>query len=117
MLDLSGMWLGTYWQEESPVRFQFTLVQAGNSIIGNILDDNYLGEALISGEVVGRRINFTKKYISHVRHQVNYLGAIAEEGNFMQGQWRISSFSGLWEAHRQEDNFIFKVTEKVEILR
>ena len=45
MTDLSGAWLGTYWQQGQPVRFEMTLVQGGNTINGNILDNNYLGEA------------------------------------------------------------------------
>jgi hypothetical protein len=43
MADLSGNWLGTYWQDEIPSRFEATFVQSGNTFNGSILDDNYLG--------------------------------------------------------------------------
>ena len=112
MANISGVWLGTYWQQEDPVRFELSVVQGGNSISGNILDDNYLGEASITGEVTGRRISFTKKYLGSPRAAVFYLGLIAEDENFMQGQWSINEVSGLWEAHRQEDNLVFDLEQK-----
>jgi hypothetical protein len=110
MTDLSGSWLGTYWQDGTPTRFELTLLQGGNTLSGNILDDNYLEEATLVGEVIGRRITFTKTYISAFRHRVDYTGVLSEEGDFMQGQWQIISsmqfraFTGNWEAHRQDDN-------------
>ena len=79
MANISGIWLGTYWQQEDPVRFELSVVQGGNSISGNILDDSYLGEASITGEVTGRRISFTKKYLGSPRPAVFYLGLIAED--------------------------------------
>lgn len=64
MADVNGLWLGTYWQEGIPTRFEATLVQGGNTLSGRVLDDNYLGEAQIEGEVVGRTIHFTKRYLT-----------------------------------------------------
>ena len=61
--NLSGTWLGTYWQQANPTRFEVTFVQSGNTLSGNILDDNYLGEATLSGEVIGRKISFAKRYL------------------------------------------------------
>ena len=63
-MDISGTWLGTYWQNDNPTRFEATLVMSGNSLSGSILDDNLLGESRISGEVVGRSIRFTKRYLT-----------------------------------------------------
>ncbi|MGB7440360.1 MAG: hypothetical protein WA919_04775 [Coleofasciculaceae cyanobacterium] len=105
MADLSGTWLGTYWQKELPTRFELTLLQAGNSLTGNILDDCYLGEASLTGEVIGRTINFTKRYITNARHCVNYTGTICDDGEFMQGEWKVDYFNyGNWEAYRSDDN-------------
>lgn len=101
MTDLNGTWLGTYWQGENPTRFEATLIQSANTLTGNILDDNYLGEALLSGEVIGRRISFTKRYLTGNYPVINYAGTVSEDGDFMQGDWQISkSESGLWEARR-----------------
>ncbi len=29
MADVSGAWLGTYWQQGNPTRFEATLIQGG----------------------------------------------------------------------------------------
>ena len=105
MAQLSGIWLGTYWQSQVPSRFEMSLIQGGNALRGNILDDNYLGEASLVGEVVGRKINFTKNYLCGSGHSVYYIGTVSEDGNFMQGQWQIDLFnSGTWEARRNDEN-------------
>ncbi|MEB3340341.1 hypothetical protein [Okeania sp.] len=104
MANVNGTWLGTYWQEEYPTRFEATLVQAGNSLSGNILDDSYLGEAILSGEVIGRKISFFKQYLTGSKYTINYVGTISEDENFMQGEWRINRFdSGIWEAHKSNE--------------
>lgn len=102
MVDLSGVWLGTYWQHQ-PVRFEMTLVQGSNAIRGNILDDNYLGEATVAGTVTGRSVTFAKRYLTGQCHLVSYSGTVSKDGNRMQGQWCLSSLSGAWEAHRYDD--------------
>ena len=112
MADLSGIWLGTYWQQGQPVRFEMTVVQGGNKINGNILDDNYLGEASLVGTITGRSISFTKKYVMGSRHSVQYSGTVSEDGNTMKGKWRIILFRGAWEARRQDDNLSLEQTKK-----
>lgn len=115
MANLNGMWLGTYWQQKQPVRFEMTLVQGDNTLSGRVLDDNYLGEASLVGTVSGRSIRFTKTYLTSSRHSVHYTGTISEDGNRMQGQWKINLISGEWEAQRSDDNLSWsKVTRRVE---
>ncbi len=105
MANISGTWLGTYWQFGNPTRFEMTLVQGNNSISGNILDNSSLGEAVVNGEVVGRKIIFTKCYLSNSRHCINYVGVISEDEQMLTGNWYESPFNqGKWEAHRQDDN-------------
>ena len=114
MADLSGIWLGTYWQLGVPTRFEVTFVQSGNSLTGNILDDSYLGEAQISGTVIGRNISFTKRYLTTSPDQVSYTGTLSEDENYMQGQWRISRFNtGTWEAHRSGDNLTLELNNRI----
>jgi hypothetical protein len=103
MANISGSWLGTYWQFGQPTRFELTLVQGGNVLSGNILDDSHLGEADVNGEIIGRKINFTKSYFN-ARHQVYYQGILAETEDFISGKWIISNFnSGTWEAIKKDD--------------
>jgi len=103
MTNINGSWLGTYWQWGNPTRFELTLVQGGNALTGNILDDSNLGEANVIGEIIGRKITFTKRYFNS-RHTVNYTGIVSETEDFMTGEWTISNFdSGKWEAHKNNN--------------
>lgn len=115
MTDVNGMWLGTYWQNSDPTRFEATLIQSGNHLSGRILDDNYLGEAQIEGEVVGRSIQFTKRYLTTSAHLVTYTGTLSEDTNYMQGKWRIGSLhSGTWEAHRNSQDLMTDLKNQLE---
>jgi hypothetical protein len=110
--DLSGTWLGSYWQNGKQVRFEFALIHSGNTISGNILDDGYLGEAHIKGEVISRQIQFSKRYVSVRQADIDYSGTISDDGNSMKGNWSFSDkvlgfhsvAFGPWEAHRNSDN-------------
>jgi hypothetical protein len=104
MINLGGTWLGTYWQEDRPTRFEMTLVQGENTLSGNILDDGHLGEATLAGEVVGRRVAFTKTYLAGTGHSVSYTGILDEDGDFMTGDWQLLGGVGRWEAHRGKDD-------------
>jgi hypothetical protein len=105
MADLSGMWLGTYWQRDTPTRFEATLVQGGNALSGSILDSGYLGEAQLSGTVVGRRVQFVKRYLGQGQAAIDYVGTVSEDGDHITGQWSIGGFdAGPWEAHRSDDD-------------
>lgn len=107
MADLSGTWLGTYWQQNIPTRFEVTLIQSGNTLTGRILDDSYLGEAKLTGEVIGRRISFTKSYFTTSADVINYIGTLSEKEDFMQGQWNITRWdSGPWEARRSGEDLM-----------
>ncbi|NJL81942.1 MAG: hypothetical protein HC890_01255 [Chloroflexaceae bacterium] len=103
-VNLSGTWLGTYWQSTYPTRFEMSLVQGENTLSGRISDDGPLGEASLTGEVIGSRITFTKRYLVGARHAIAYGGDVAVEGNYMHGQWALGTDSGTWEAHRSDDN-------------
>ncbi|CAD5938503.1 hypothetical protein PCC9214_01763 [Planktothrix tepida] len=114
MADLSGIWLGTYWQQGVPTRFEVTFIQSGNTLAGNILDEGYLGEAQISGTVVGRGVSFTKQYLTTSPDLVSYTGTVSEDENYLQGQWQISRLSsGAWEAYRSEDNLTLELNNKI----
>jgi hypothetical protein len=102
--DVSGYWLGTYWQTGQPIRFEANLVQGGSVLDGRILDNNYLGEAWLTGELLGERIFFVKRYVTTSPNPIRYTGTLSEDGNHMHGKWRIGYFdSGQWEAFRVHD--------------
>lgn len=104
MTDMSGSWLGTYWQGGQPTRFEATLVQGGSVLDGRILDDNYLGEAYVQGELLGDRVFFVKRYLTTSPSPIRYSGTLSKDGNYVHGHWRIGYFdSGTWEAYRTSD--------------
>ena len=118
MTDLTGTWLGTYWEAHSdPTRFEASLVQGLNVLTGNILDDGWLGEALVAGERSGMGLQFTKRYLSGGHDVVIYTGTIGDDGDTMQGSWRIGQgdrFVGTWEAHRhQPDGLMAELTRQI----
>ena len=115
MSDVNGTWLGTYWQNGNPTRFEVVLVQSGNSLSGRVLDDSYLGEAKLSGEVVGRRIGFIKSYFTSSPDAVEYVGTISEDEDYIQGQWNISSLDyGPWEARRSGESLSLAAKNKAQ---
>lgn len=115
MADINGMWLGTYWQNSDPTRFEATVIQGGNHLSGRILDDNYLGEAQIEGEIIGRNVQFTKRYLTTSTHLVSYTGTLSEDANYMQGKWSIGSLnSGTWEAHRNNQDLMTDLKNQLE---
>ena len=115
MADVNGTWLGTYWQQGNPTRFEVVLVQSGNSLAGRVLDDGYLGEAKLSGEVVGRRISFIKCYFTSSPDAVEYVGTISEDDDYIQGKWKINRWdSGSWEARRSGESLSLEVANKTE---
>ncbi|MEL7504140.1 MAG: hypothetical protein AAFN18_16915 [Cyanobacteria bacterium J06554_6] len=105
MADITGSWLGTYWQSKAPTRFEATLAQAKGSLSGRILDDSPLGEASLQGEVTGRQVSFVKNYLNNASYTVRYTGTISEDGNHMSGQWVVNArTTGNWEAQRNQND-------------
>jgi len=113
MADLSGTWLGTYWQNGTPTRFEATLVQGGNTLSGRILDDSYLGEAQVAGDVAGRSVSFTKRYLTTSPTAIQYSGTVSENEEVMSGTWSIDTYhSGRWEARRSGDNLMAELKKQ-----
>ncbi len=105
MADLTGAWLGTYWQSKEPTRFEASLAQAKGSLSGRILDDGPLGEASLQGEVIGRQVSFVKRYLSNGSYSIRYTGTLSEDGNHISGQWIQNSRNrGSWEAQRNQND-------------
>jgi hypothetical protein len=114
--DLSGTWLGTYWHRREPTRFEATLVQGGNGLSGRMQDDGPLGEAQVVGDIVGRKVTFSKTYIGAQHHSIDYAGMISEEGDAISGSWIIrgTRHSGKWEARRSGDDLMQQLRRRME---
>jgi hypothetical protein len=116
MADLNGSWTGTYWQRDRPTRFEATFAQGGNSLSGRIEDDGELGEAQITGEVIGRKVMFTKTYLAGGIPKIEYVGTIDDEGDAMRGDWTIPGYKhqGKWEARRSGDDLMQQLRRRIE---
>ncbi|MEO1401377.1 MAG: hypothetical protein AAFV72_08975 [Cyanobacteria bacterium J06635_1] len=115
MADITGTWLGTYWQSGNPVRFEATFAQAKNSLSGRIEDDSNLGEANVAGEVIGRQITFTKSYLNNPTAIIRYTGTLSEDENYITGQWVLNKRqSGPWEAQRNENDLMLELKSVLE---
>jgi hypothetical protein len=120
MANLTGTWLGTYWQDDMPTRFEMSIAKGGNALSGNILDDGNLGEATITGEAIGRNIQFSRRYISISQGNILYQGLLSENENLMEGEWILKMYSsvygemtdsGRWEATRSENDLANELTQ------
>jgi hypothetical protein len=120
MANLTGNWLGTYWQNSAPTRFEMEIAQGGNALSGHILDDGNLGEATLAGEAIGRNIQFSKRYISTSQGSILYQGVLSEDENLMQGEWVLTTYipvlgditdSGRWEAIRSDNDLSNELTQ------
>ncbi len=120
MANLTGTWLGTYWQDDTPTRFEMVIAQGGNALNGNILDDGNLGEATITGEAIRRNIQFSKRYVTAFQGNILYQGLLSEDENLMQGEWVLKMYSpaygeitdsGRWEATRSENDLSDELTQ------
>jgi hypothetical protein len=120
MANLTGTWLGTYWQEDIPTRFEMVIAQGGNVLSGNILDDDSQREATMTGEAIGRNVQFFKRYISISQGKILYQGLLSEDENLMQGEWILKMYSsvhgemtdsGRWEATRGENDLSNELTQ------
>jgi hypothetical protein len=120
MANLTGTWLGTYWQDDMPTRFEMSIAQGGNALSGNILDDGNLGEATMTGEAIGRNVQFSKRYVGVFQGNILYQGLLSEDENLMQGVWTLKmssptygemTDSGRWEAIRSENDLSNELTQ------
>ncbi|AKG24059.1 hypothetical protein [Calothrix sp. 336/3] len=110
MVDINGTWLGTYWQDEIPTRFEAVIIQSNSNLTGNILDDGFLGDAQLSGKILGLRISFTKIYLLTSPDPIKYTGLISEDETYMRGKWNIGrNLSGSWEAQRSGESLIINL--------
>jgi hypothetical protein len=120
MANITGTWLGTYWQDDMPTRFEMSIAQGGNVLSGNILDDDSQREATMTGEAIGRNVQFSKRYVGVSQGNILYQGLLSEDENLMQGEWilKMSSpaygemtDSGRWEATRSENDLANELTQ------
>ena len=115
--SVGGGWLGEYRytkNQGNPVRWEGTFRERGGEFNGQILDDNYMGEAIVQGVQVALTVRFTKTYIEvprgYVSAPIEYEGQMSADGKKMSGTWtlqiaprrtrRSHTMQGTWDANR-----------------
>ncbi|NJK65031.1 MAG: hypothetical protein HC921_22050 [Synechococcaceae cyanobacterium SM2_3_1] len=109
MMDLTGLWLGTYWQDGQPTRFEATFVQSEALLSGRITDDGYLGDAQISGQVTGRFVRFTKSTSALMTRSITQAPFRKRETRSGANGFITLNTSGPWEAHRSQDSLLLSL--------
>ena len=90
--NLSGSWLGTYWQLSRPTAFEMQLLEADGQLFGRIRDlSKLLPEATLSGQHGFGNVSFQKRYIKIFGHVVHYRGAVSADANLIEGEWSFSA--------------------------
>lgn len=105
--SVQGSWRGRYFYAGDPTAhgFEAVFIEAEGLVEGNILDDDYLGEATVGGGFNFPHLKFTKTYRAAGTVPVRYQGMMSEDGKTISGRWTINAqeVSGTWTAFRYED--------------
>lgn len=110
--SIAGTWKGHYSYRDDPEDgsgFEAVFYEDSKGVLeGHILDDEYMGQATISGVFSYPRVSFTKVYLLPGLSPVEYQGTMSGDGKSMSGTWIITQGSmvvrrGGWKAHRKDD--------------
>jgi len=104
---IDGKWRGHYTYATRPdAGSSFDAVFADNegALSGEIVDDEWLGAALIVGSFSFPDVQFIKQYTMGKLASIDYKGAMSSDGKTMSGKWVIYeselSLRGSWHAYR-----------------
>jgi hypothetical protein len=105
--NVQGSWLGQYFYSEDPSNgfaFEAVFLDIDGHVEGHILDDNFMGEAVVAGTFKYPTLTFTKIYRAAGSLPVQYDGTMSEDGKELRGRWHISGDnSGTWFAQRDSN--------------
>jgi hypothetical protein len=82
--------------------FEAVFLESDGRVEGNILDDNRLGEANVSGSFSYPSLAFVKTYYSRLLIPIHYEGTMSEDGKVVSGNWHFKGQrgSGTWRMER-----------------
>ena len=108
--SIAGSWRGHYAYYNVPDQgsgFGVVFVEEGGGLIGQIRDDFWPGEALLTGSFSYPSVTFTKVYVLGGLAPIKYEGTMTGDGNTLNGTWSIVeasvSYRGSWTAYRTDD--------------
>jgi len=126
--SIAGSWIGQYFYfgVTEGGSFEAVFIEIGSHLEGSILDDNNLGEAMVTGNFTYPDLRFSKKYFKTGLDPVEYAGSMNADGTVISGNWWIlpsgaagGAGLGSWIARRaggqedleEEDRFVLKDKE------
>ena len=96
--NITGIWEGYYSYSDgrSSERFVWEIQDSDGSLTGISRESGTLGDARLSGQRRGDRVDIIKSYDGSGRgdHSVEYSGKL--EGSTISGTWRIGTYAGYF---------------------
>ncbi|MBS1952853.1 MAG: hypothetical protein JST89_01570 [Cyanobacteria bacterium SZAS-4] len=106
---IDGKWRGHYTYSSSPdsgSSFDARFEDRKGALSGDIVDDEWLGPALIVGSFSFPDVSFTKQYTKLKASTIDYKGTMSGDGKTMSGTWVIFDsrypLRGTWHAYRAD---------------
>lgn len=104
---IDGKWRGHYTYANDPdsgSAFNASFADDKGALSGEIVDDEWLGAAVLVGSFNFPDVRFTKQYTSLRVSSIDYQGTMSADGKTMSGKWIIYesalTMRGSWHAYR-----------------
>ncbi|RTL35687.1 MAG: hypothetical protein EKK48_28830 [Candidatus Melainabacteria bacterium] len=104
---IDGKWRGHYTYSDNPDRgsaFDASFTDSKGALSGEIVDDEWLGAAVLVGSFNYPTVRFTKQYTTLKVASIDYQGTMSDDGKTMSGKWVIYeselTMRGSWHAYR-----------------
>lgn len=104
---IDGKWRGHYTYSANTdigSSFDANFEDRKGALSGEIVDDEYLGAALIVGSFSFPTVQFVKQYTTIKVPSIDYDGTMSDDGKTMSGKWvifqSINPLRGTWHAYR-----------------
>lgn len=106
---IDGKWRGHYTYSANTdlgSSFDAHFVDLEGALSGEIVDDEWLGAAVIVGSFAFPDVQFTKQYTTVKVSSIDYKGTMSDDGKTMSGKWVIFeseiAIRGTWHAYRAD---------------
>lgn len=104
---IDGNWRGHYTYAKQPdagSTFSAAFEDSKGALSGEIVDDEWLGAAILVGSFKYPDVQFTKQYTTLKVATIDYRGTMSDDGKTIRGSWVIheseTTMRGSWHAYR-----------------
>ncbi len=106
---IDGKWRGHYTYSsntDAGSSFDAHFEDCKGALSGEIVDDEWLGAAVLVGSFNFPDVSFTKQYTRMKLSTIDYKGKMSDDGKTMSGTWVIfesqTALRGTWHAYRAD---------------